>query len=752
MKILKSWLKQYIEPVGEMSDDALAELFRRAGIEVESIESGIDENVIVAEILSVSKHPDADRLSLADVSDNSTTYKIVCGAPNIKKGQKVPLAKIGAVLPGDFKIKKSKIRGVESEGMLCALDELGLGTDHSGIIILPDEYEVGEPLNKYLNKETVFNISITPNRGDWLSHVGVARELGAFLGQSFKKEPIELGKTGQDIRNVLSLEVIDESNCPQYFARVINNVKIGPSPEWLKKKLEACGVRSINNVVDVTNYILLDSGHPLHAFDHKKIIGKKIVVRPAKDGESITTLDGVERKLNQDNLVIADQKNSIAIAGVMGGLDSEVSNDSVDIVLEAALFNPASIRKTSKTLKLQSEASYRFERGVDYGDSEYVINKAAQMITELAGGTIATGILKFGETAPKKAVEIDYQKINNLLGLELSIEVIRHNLKSLGIELKGDTAIVPHWRHDISILEDLTEEVGRIKGYDIITPIYFEKETPPPYSNYYYEELIKDILVKAGFSETINYPYLSEKDIEALNLDKDNLLEVVNPLQEEYKYLRISLLPGLIKAVAKNPAFDPTLLFEVSHVYFKNKELTNLAIVASGKDAKARIDQAVLNIAGSINPKVNELSREELIGFKVKKPVVYTFEINILDLIKASEFTDDKLKLKIEKKEIVYRPISRFPMMTRDLAFIVDKLLSPEEIVKEIYSAGNVINRVELFDEFVSDKFGKNKKNIAFHLYLQEMDRTLTDLEADQLIKKIVKIIENKYQAELRKA
>jgi len=756
MRILKSWLTDYVKSIGSMSNSSIADLFRRAGIEVESVESGIDDNVVVAEILSVDKHPNADRLSLADVKDNSTTYKIVCGAPNIKKGQKVPLAKIGAILPGEFQIKKSTIRGVESEGMLCAADELGLGEDHSGIIVLPKDYEVGQPLNKYIKKETVFDISITPNRGDWLSHIGVARELAAFTGQQIRREPIVIQKMGNDIQSLLSLEVLNESACPQYFARIIQNVKVGSSPEWLVKRLEACGVRSVNNVVDITNYILLDTGHPLHAFDYAKIEGKKIIVRFANTDEEIVTLDGLNRTLIEKDLVIADSKHPIALAGIMGSKDSEVDGSTVDIVLEAAVFNPKGIRSSAKTHKLQSDASYRFERGIDDSDTEYVLNQAAKMITEVAGGSIASGILRFGQSPAKKSVKIDYDQINSILGSNLSRENIRHYLKSLYLELKDDLAIIPLWRHDLSILEDLAEEVGRMNGYDKITPIYFTKATPPAYSQYYTEELIKDVLVKFGFSETVSYPYLSDNDILLLQLKKENLLELSNPLQEEYKYLRVSLIPGLIKAVAKNPAFDPVLLFEISHVYMKSRETVNLGIVAAGKKAKEAIEKSLSSLQSILGYEfevtIKEFPREELHRFKVKKPVVYTFECDISALIEKARLDDNKLKLSLSKHKITYRPISKYPMMTRDLAFIVDKKLDSDLITEEIYTVSDMVNRVELFDEFVSDKFGVNKKNVAYHIFLQDTSKTLTDQEADHVVRKIVKLIENKYQAELRKA
>ena len=754
MKIQKSWLEEYLPEIKNKSNKEIAEIFHLAGIEVEGIETGIHKNVVVAKIIKVEKHPDADRLSLASVTDGVSDYKIVCGAPNIKPNQIVPMAKIGAILPGGFEIKKTKIRGIESEGMLCASDELGLGEDHSGIIQLSNDFQLGKSLNEYITKETVFDISITPNRGDWLSHFGVARELGAFTKKTIAKTPISLKQSANDVKESLSLEVKNTRKCSQYYARLIKGVRIGNSPEWLRNRLEASGIRSINNVVDVTNYILLDLGHPLHAFDYQKIDGKIISVRSAENNEKIQTLDGVVRELNKDDLIIADKRHPIAIAGVMGGLASEVTEKTTQIVLEAAVFDSISVRKTSKRLKLQSEANYRFERGVDEGDTQYAIDKAAKLISEVAGGAISQGILKNVNSSERKSVNLDYNKINALLGTNIPDDKIRYYLKSLGFETEKERVLVPLWRHDVSIIEDLAEEIGRLFGYDNIDIVKPTSATPPKRSQYYRKQFIKNIIIQNGFSETISYPYLSHKDIELLGINKSSLLEVVNPLQEENKFLRISLIPNLIKAIAKNPAFDPVLLFEISHIYTKDDEQTALALVSSGKDSKIILEEALTNIEKnldiSFNKKIVEFPREQLVKFKVKKPAVYTFETNIDNLLKKVNIDEKRLEIRIEDRQTIYRPISKYPMMTRDIAFIVDKNIDAKSISQTIIAEADLINRVELFDEFVSDKFGLGKKNVAYHLYLQHADRTLTDDEADKVVKSVVRKIESLYNATLR--
>lgn len=752
MKILRSWLNDYIKIT--VSDDELADKLSMSGTSVESIVKGLDENVVVAEIIKVEKHPDADRLNLASVTDGTEMYQVVCGAPNIAAGQRVPFAKIGAKLP-EFEIKKTKIRGVESFGMLCAPDELGLGEDHSGILQLPKEYELGKPLKEYFGRDSLFDIEVTPNRGDCLSHIGVAREVAALTDNiGIKKEPISLDMTSENANDLLTVEIKGEKLCPQYLARVIKHAKIGPSPKWLQDRLIAIGAKPINNIVDVTNYILFDLGQPLHAFDMAKIKDRKIIIRTAETDEEIKTLDGTTRKLDKNMLVIADSTKAVAVAGVMGGENSEVTNQTVDIVIEAAEFNAVSIRKTAKKLGLSSEASYRFERGIDSSLIEYALNKAAKLMAEVSGGRILNGIVKAGQKPTQKSINIEYQKINSLLGLELSESEINHILKKIGFETKNNTVVIPLWRHDISIWQDLAEEVGRIYGYGNIKSIPVSKTETPKKSDYYKKEKLKDILVDLGFSESYNYAFLSSADIEAAKIKSNDLLEVANPLQPENKYLRNSLIPALLKNVAKNPTFDPVLIFEVGHIFTKSEEINSLGITASGKGACGLIEKAAEKIAEYLNLKANEikiveLSREELQRFKIKKPTVYTLEIDLDSRLKK---IDSPLSLRLTTYSLppVYRPFSKYPSVTRDLAFIVDRNVKAEEIKHAIYSISDNINRVELFDEFASDKFGVGKKNVAYHLYLEKMDKTMTDDEANEIIKKVVREIKSKFNGELR--
>lgn len=751
MKILKSWLKDYIST--DLSDERLIEILELAGLEVESVTHGIDEKVVVAEIKEIKKHPDADRLKIAMVNNGFEELQVVCGAPNIEVGQRVPLAMVGSKLP-DGEIKLSKIRGVESNGMLCAQDELGLGSDHAGIYILPNDYEIGKPVANHIGSEVIIELDITANRGDCLSHLGVAREIAAFENSSSKKEPITLSKTETiHTSTKVSVEIMNTDLCPQYLSRVITGVKIGPSPKWMQDRLIACGAKPINNVVDVTNYILLDLGHPMHAFDWKKISKSKIIVRNAKKNEDIITLDGEVRNLGPEMLVIADSEKAVAIAGIMGGKNSEVDESTDTIILEAAQFNRKSIRKTAKTLGLSTEASYRFERGVDSGAIEYAINKAANLIAKTAGGKILQGIVQSGDKPTKIEVKIEYDKICQLLGEEISSDSIDHILRHLGFSISSGVATVPTWRHDVSIWQDLAEEIGRVTGYDKIKPLPLSKSDNFKKTSYYFTESLKDILVSLGYCETMNYPFLSALDVTTARLKPENLLEVANPIQPENKYLRTSLIPGLLKNMAKNPSFDPIQIFEVGHVYTKTSENLNLVIATSGKtstDHMKIMDKVISHLGGDQSVKISEFSREDLVQYKIKKALVVVSEINLSKII-AEIKIDQSLNLKTINKKVIYRGVSKYPSVTRDLAFIVDKDVKAEDIADKIYSISDLINRAELFDEFASNRFGVGKKNIAYHISLQSKDRTLNDPEAEEVIKKIVKNIESSFSAKLRK-
>lgn len=751
MRVLKSWLKEYAD--FNWSDEELSDNLSFSGTLVEDYYPEIDNLVVVALIKSISKHPNADKLKIVQVFNGEETLTIVCGANNIETGQKVPLAQIGAKLPAG-EISKVSIRGQESSGMLCSGVELGINDNHEGIYILEDEkFVVGKPLANFIDSDTVFDLEITPNRGDCVSHIGVAREIAALQSKSIKKIPLELKMSSQNASSIFSVKVNNKVACPRYLSRIVKNVKITESPEWLKNKLVKCGLNPINNVVDITNYIMLDLGQPMHAFDMTKIKKSSIIIRAAKAGEEIKALDSQIYKLKNDDLVIADVEKPIAIAGIIGGYNSQISAETKDIVLEAAEFERRMIRASSKRLGIATDASYRFERGIDPSAIEYAINKAAKMIQELAGGTILSGIVKQDSDKEINFVTIDESKINKLIGTNLSKDEIDNILRFLGFKVNGSSCQIPSWRHDISIWQDLAEEIARIYGLDKIKLSPISKSFAPKKSDYYYKEHLKDILAEEGFSEVYTYSMLSDNDIAEAKLQTKDLIEIKNPIQPENKYLRPSIIPGLMKAVAKNPSFDPVLIFEIADIFTKKNEESCLAVAASGKGSKESIELIKNNLETLISGlkiEIKEISRDELNRFKIRKPVTYVFEISLTDLSKKMKLSDKELKLKVPNKTIIYRPISKYPALTRDIAVICDKKIKAFDIKQTIYEVSESINRVELFDEFASDKFGKNKKNVAFHIYFQLPDKTMEDSEADKTVVEIIKVIEKKYAAKLR--
>jgi len=749
MKIIKSWLKEYIDY--DLPDTELISKMVEAGTEVENVIQTLDDNVVVAKIENIKAHPNADKLQIAEVTDGEDTYTIVCGAKNIKTGMIVPLAKIGTHI-GDFVISKADLRGILSEGMLCSERELGVGEDNAGIMLLSEDLVLGKPLNHYIPSETIYELEITPNRGDCLSHVGIARELGAIINKNVIKPPIELAMSGKKATDLLSVEIIDKKLCSQYQARILDDITIAPSPKWLTDRLTLLGLKPINNVVDVTNYIMFDLGQPLHAFDYSQVQGKQILVRRAEKDEKLLTLDEKEAVFSGKELLIADKQGPIAVAGIMGGLNSGISETTKTIVLESAVFDRKSIRKTSKDLLLKSDASYRFERGIDEGGVEYALNKAAKLIKEIAGGSILSGIVKDGVSPTKQIMPVDYLNINKILGESLPNDSIDTYLKRVGIEAKDKTALMPLYRHDLEVWQDLAEEVGRIYGYSNIVPQKLPEAKTANDTFYHKKEYLKDKLCAVGYSEVLSYSFLSGKDVEAAKLDAKDLVEVANPVQPENKFMRNSLIPKLLFAVAKNPSFDSTPLFEIGNIFTGKKESTSLGIVCAGKNAKSQIEEASLLISTLLKSEINvtSLNRDELQRFKIKKPEVLYFEVNLTNELPKLKATESELKLSIKKDVVHYRPVSRYPSITRDLAFVLDKKVKASEVSNDIYEISNNINRVELFDEFASDKLGTNKKNLAFHLYIQDVDKTMNDKEADEIIKNIVKNISKKYDAKLR--
>lgn len=747
MKYSYSWLKDYYQ--SDDTPERTAEILVGLGSEVEEISGGIDDKIVVAKILEIKPHPNADRLHLATIDFGSDQIEIVCGAPNIEVGQSVAYAQIGAKVL-DFEIQEAVIRGVKSPGMLLSPRELGLSKDHRGVYLFGDDVVPGTKVAQLLSADSVLDLEITPNRGDLLSHLGLARDLSAKKMQTVQLEAIELTESNERIEDYISVESKTDL-CSLYLCRVIRGVKIGPSPDWLVNRLTALGGKSINNVVDVTNYIMLDLGHPLHAFDGQKISSKKIEITEIENDCDVVTLDGEARVMLEEMVAITDSQMPIAIAGVMGLLNSEVDEQTRDIVLEAAVFDPKSIRKTRRALGIQTEASYRFERGVDDAGTQYALDKAAKLIQEVAGGEILKGIAESGQVAQSGAIEVKYEKINDLLGENIAEDEVNAILRALEFKVKDGKAVVPSYRHDIKIWQDLVEEVARIHGLEKLPRVQLSQSQVKGSSIYRKKESIKDFLINLGIDETINYTFLSQQDTEAAKIDPSDLVEVANPVQDENRYLRNSLVPGLLKAVAKNPSFDDIELFEIGMVFSGDKQWNSLAIVCSGKSARAAqqiADELVTTLKIPKN-KFNfyEISSDELNRFKIKKPKVSVAEINLDEIIESIAVGDSELKI---NQDAQYRPISKFPPVKRDLAFVLDEKIASREIQGLILKVCEKAVLVEQFDEFISNRLGEGKKSVAFHIYLEDEQKTLSDAEAEEQIAKIIASLEKEFSAKIR--
>jgi phenylalanyl-tRNA synthetase beta chain len=605
MIVTYNWLKEFVD--FSLSPQELCSRLTMLGLEVDAIEEigGKLDSVIVARLESVDRHPDADRLTVCQVNNGTEVVQVVCGATNHKTGDLVALAQPGSILPGDFKIKKSKIRGQVSMGMLCSEKELALAEDSPGIMILPADLPLGEPVFAALAlKDIQIEIDLTPNRPDCLSVVGVAREVAALSGSDLKLPTPQLEEAGDPADKLVSVTIEDPEGCPRYAARMVRNIKIGPSPDWLVRRLEAVGMRSINNVVDVTNYVMMELGHPLHAFDFRQIKDGKIVVKRAAEGETFKTLDDQEHTLTAEDLMICDGQRSVALAGVMGGLDSEVKDDTTTVLLEAAYFKPTMIRRTSKRHGLHTESSHRFERGADIDMVPVALDRAASLIADLGDGEILAGVI---DNYPRKLdplrLTLSIQKSRQLLDIALSRDAIRGMLTSIGLAAEdGDsddtlTVLVPSFRPDIEREVDLIEEIARLYGFDKI-PVTMPEgavDAKLPPLNQVLQKSLRQTMVAAGFSEAINYSFVAADSFEKIALpeadDRRITVKILNPLSADQAVMRTSLVPSLLETVARNLNYRSSdlRLFELRPVFLPGTdaddcvEKLSLTAVMSGR-------------------------------------------------------------------------------------------------------------------------------------------------------------------------
>ncbi|NOY74510.1 MAG: phenylalanine--tRNA ligase subunit beta [Kiritimatiellaeota bacterium] len=806
MKLSLNWLSDYLDlPCGPLE---LADKLTMAGIEVEEINEiggDVPEGIVVVEIIKRSPHPDAGKLSVCQVNTGTETLQVVCGAPNCDAGVKAPLATIGTVLidsdSGDkLKIKKSKLRGVESYGMLCAADELGLPGGHNGILELPADARVGAPLKSCLDTDTIYELEITPNRPDWLSHWGVARDLSALTRARLRFPDIAVPKfTGTG--DAVTVQVRKPSLCPRYTARVIRGAKIAESPEWLKKRLTSIGLRPINNVVDVTNFVLMELGHPLHAFDLDLLEGNGIVVRKPEPGEKMKALDGSELSLSPDNLVICDQVKPVALAGVMGGEHSGVTEKTVNILLESAVFDPSNIRSTSRNLKITSASSYRFERGVDFEMASKASDRAVKLILELAGGKLASELIDVrAEHKPPKPVLCRFDKIRAILGAEVSNEKMLQIFSGLGLKVeRSDSAscvlLPPSYRLDIYREADLAEEVARIHGLDNIPPAPLaaisggdrEKDA------YYGFETLRDQLARVGLNECVNYSLISiDKALLDARFADITVKKIKNPISLELACLRPSLFPQMLETVERNIARGnrDLRLFELGNVFCADESMFS----------EERLECAIA-ITGKAHPERFSAERDVNVDFYDLKGVVKAlFEIRrnkcefhalptdtkasanfapgtaaeiVVDgrvvgecgetapnLVKGMRMTAplfiaviqaDSL-LSGKKRGVKFSQIPQFPSTSRDVAFIADESLEHAEVMKVIGKAKlKNLEKVELFDLFKDEKtLGAGRKSMAYSLTFRASDRTLTDKEVNAAHDKLRARLAETLNVELR--
>ncbi len=598
---------------------------------------------------------------------------------------------------------------------------------------------------KKLDDDTILDLEITPNRGDCLSILGMAREISALYNiplkqSSFSKLPrIE---ESAKIDKKIEVKISDPEICPRFSARIIDNIKIEPSPDWLKKRLQSYGFRSINNVVDVTNFVMVATGQPLHAFDYNKIKDGKFTIRLSKKDEEVITLDGVNRKLCEGIIIIEDDDKIYDLAGIMGGLKSEVDEKTSTIVLTAAIFDPILIRRASKFLNHTTDSSYRYERGVDYEGNLYGLNLAAQLIKELIPDTKASELID-QKNQPIKEQNISYDpvKINRLLGTKLTLGEIAANLTRLNFKIKDSAARVPSYRlFDVKIWQDLAEEVARIYGYNNLDKNNLDKQVAPKNKEFSGTEKIKDELVVLGFTETLSYSFIDKNKLEILNLKASNQPQIEKPLLSEIEYLRPNLLSSLLSVITKNPWAPEVKVFEMEAVFEKDTEKWQLGIATTGKsDDLLKSTLKKLNI----NSVIKTVDQKILDYFKIRRPVKYI----IVDIDNIEWPTGD-YSLKISRAK--YRPISKFPPTVRDLAFLVDVNVSAAELIDQITRTDEHILLVELFDEFSSNKFGPNKKNVAFHIWLQDLKNVLSENKVANIINKIVVMMSSQYRTKLR--
>ncbi len=804
MRVSLKWLRDYVDI--KLAPKELAEKLTMAGLEVKGIETAGSswDDIAIGEVVALNPHPNADRLKLATVNLGIEQVITVCGAPNIRVGQKVPFARLGARLidprTGEAEVLKPvKIRGVASEGMVCSEKELGVSESHEGIMVLPPDAPVGTALTFYLG-DMILDLDVTPNRPDCLSVIGIARELGALTSESLCLPEVHYEETERSIDSFASVNVVDPDLCPRYCASLITGIKVASSPSWLQQRLNSCGMRPINNVVDVTNYVMLEYGQPLHAFDYHKLRGGQIIVRRAGQGETITTLDGSKRTLSPHILVIASKKEAVAVAGIMGGLESEVTYETDTIVVESANFSQATIHRGCSHLQFQSEASVRFDKGLNSELPLVPLRRATQLLLELAGGEAAKGVIDVypGRSEPD-LISLTTREVSRLSGLKVSIGEILKVLRALGFECREGTTrsqilvSAPYWRSDIKCGADLVEEIARTIGYDKVPMTRLSSPLPPQRSKLSLEarqsdlkDKLHSILAGFGFQGILTYSLVSLEKLLKLSPKlelKTAPLKVVNPMTREQEYLRTSLRAGLLATLAYNQKFEQagTRLFEIGKVFLprckdlpEEKEMLCALLTGARAEFSWHADKELLNFFDAKGVVENLLNRLELkarfedgydetllpgsaanviveddkvgiVGY-VHPRVAQSFELS--NTICLMEIDLEKVSSKITAvKE--YQSVPRFPGVTRDIALVVDEQVSYGS-AEGIVRSSPLVTKVILFDLYRGEQVPEGKKSFAIRVIYQSPSHTLTDEEVDQTQEQMLARLRRELGATLR--
>jgi phenylalanyl-tRNA synthetase beta chain len=800
MLLSYNWLKEYLEL--NMSPAELADRLNMSGIPIEEVIEKRSEvsGVFAAGILSVEKHPNADNLSLCNVTDGKEQFKIVCGAKNIAPGQVVPLAKEGAALPGGVKIKKTTIRGVESSGMLCSAKELGIAEDHSGILILnPEEYKPGQPYIPF-QPDTILSLEITPNRPDLLCMTGIARFIAALTGRQLKSPSCEINKNNidasLDINPKFRVLIKDPDRCPRYTARLIEGVKVRESPAWIRERLSNAGIRPINNIVDVTNYVMLELNQPLHAFDFSKIKDAEIIVRTARKGEKITALDGKLYELKETDLVIADSKEPIAIGGVMGGEHFSIDQDTMDVILESAFFSPKSIRKTSRALGISSDSSYRFERGIDIDNVNNALNRAIELIIEISGGRASRNIIDvYPEKFTPKQVTLRFGRANKLLGVSITENEIIGIIKKLNFTITsrkpGSIVVeIPAYRVDISREIDLIEDIAQIYGYDNI-PTTMPVSVMSIGTESRLDALIKEaqkLMAGSGFSEVKNYSFFNNKLLKDLKhgmYSPDAAVNLKNPFNEEETRMKTTLLPDLIKNLITNHnnENENIHLFEIADVYRKiddfYEQLPRIGAITNGylikpshnhKELTADftfIKSVVQGLASLFSPG-KETHYEPVSGCPF-----YEFAADITvdgtsigntgqlkdDILYDNKFKDKAYMFELDLNTLLsmasvrvqYVRFSRFPAVKRDLSIIIKSEI-PEAKVETLITGENrsLIKSLDLYDLYRGGQVPEGCKSLTYSIQFQSDSKTLSEDDINTVMSGIITRLKTGINAELR--